>query len=218
MQTLSRLGYEWRLPIMLKHYYGYTYDKIADMIDIPPGTVKSRLPEEQRHQAGIIRRQGEKLRSLVSDLNLVSMLEYEMQLLHLKYIRLSVLGRQVVTEFLNHGLDDRYDIELKLADEAVRIYGDEKLPLRAISNLVQNSVRHNSQSCKITIETSLSQDRSQYRIIVRDNGRGIPQERLAEITELHFLQGESALPSKVTVWGSRWWQGLRRHITATSFL
>ena len=146
----------------------------------------SDLPEEQRHQAGIIRRQGEKLRSLVSDLNLVSMLEYEMQPLHLKHIRLSVLARQVVTEFLNNGLDDRYDIELKLADEAVQIHGDEKLLLRAISNLVQNSVRHNSQGCKIIIEASLSKDRSQYLFIVRDNGRGIPQEQLAEITELYF--------------------------------
>ncbi|NOU64078.1 sensor histidine kinase [Paenibacillus sp. LMG 31461] len=146
----------------------------------------SDLPEEQRHQAGIIRRQGEKLRSLVSDLNLVSMLEYEMQPLQLKHIRLSVLARQVVTEFLNNGLDDRYDIELKLADEAVQINGDAKLLLRAISNLVQNSVRHNSQGCKIIIKASLSNDRSQYRFIVRDTGRGIPQEQLAEITELHF--------------------------------
>lgn len=43
MQALSRLGYEWRLPILLKHFYGYAYDEIADMMDIPPGTVKSRI-------------------------------------------------------------------------------------------------------------------------------------------------------------------------------
>ncbi|PQP88649.1 RNA polymerase sigma factor SigY [Paenibacillus sp. AR247] len=43
IQALSRLGYEWRLPILLKHYYGYTYDEIADMMGIPPGTVKSRI-------------------------------------------------------------------------------------------------------------------------------------------------------------------------------
>ncbi|GIO38360.1 two-component sensor histidine kinase [Paenibacillus antibioticophila] len=144
------------------------------------------LPEEQRHQAGIIRRQGEKLRSLVSDLNLVSMLEYEMQPLQLKHIRLAVLARQVATEFLNNGLDDRYVIELKMTDEAVQIKGDEKLLLRAISNLIQNSMLHNPQGCEIILETSLSEDRSQYRFIVRDNGRGIPQEQLAEITELPY--------------------------------
>lgn len=146
----------------------------------------SDLPTEQRHLAGIIRSQGEKLRSLVSDLNLVSMLEYEMQPLHLKSIRLSVLARQVVAEFLNNGLDDRYDIELKLAEEAVKINGDEKLLLRAINNLVQNSVRHNPQGCEIILETSLSEDCSQYCFIVRDNGQGIPQEKLTDIIELPY--------------------------------
>ncbi|KLV26959.1 histidine kinase [Niallia circulans] len=146
----------------------------------------SELPMEQRYQAGIIRRQGEKLRSLVSDLNLVSMLEYEMQPLHLKSIRLSVLARQVVAEFLNSGLDDQYEIELKLAEEAVKITGDEKLLLRAIRNLVNNSVRHNPQGCKIILETFLSEDSSRYFFVVSDNGRGIPQEKLAEITELPY--------------------------------
>lgn len=146
----------------------------------------SELPSEQRHQAGIIRRQGEKLRSLVNDLNLVSMLEYEMQPLNLKHIRPSVLARQVAAEFLNNGLDDRYDIDLKLTVEAVQIIGDEKLLIRAISNLVQNSVRHNPQGCEIILETNLSKDQSQYHFIVRDNGRGIPQEQLTEITELPY--------------------------------
>ncbi|MWV46814.1 RNA polymerase sigma factor SigY [Paenibacillus sp. HJL G12] len=43
VQALSLLTYEWRLPILLKHYYGYTYDEIAEIMDIPPGTVKSRI-------------------------------------------------------------------------------------------------------------------------------------------------------------------------------
>lgn len=43
VQALSGLSYEWRLPILLKHYYGYSYDEIADIMDIAPGTVKSRV-------------------------------------------------------------------------------------------------------------------------------------------------------------------------------
>lgn len=146
----------------------------------------SELPNEQRQQAGIIRRQGEKMRSLVSDLNLVSMLEYEMQPLNLKRVRLSVLARQVVADFLNSGVDERYDLELKLADEEVQINGDEKLLQRAISNLVQNSVHHNPHGCGIVLETSLSKDYTKYCFVVRDNGRGIPQEQLTEITELPY--------------------------------
>lgn len=144
------------------------------------------VPAESRHQAGIIRRQGEKLRSLVSDLNLVSMLEYEMHPLRMKPVRLSVLARQVAADCLNDGLDERYELVLNLEDEAVRINGDEKLLLRAIGNLVQNSIRHNPEGCKIVIETSLLKGRSRYCLAVKDDGRGIPQHRLAEITELPY--------------------------------
>lgn len=146
----------------------------------------SDLPEEQRHQAGIIRRQGEKLRSLVSDLNLVSMLEYEMQPLHLKNIRLSVLARQIATDFLNNGIEERYSIDLKLGTEAAQIMGDEKLLFRAINNLIQNSMHHNSEGCEIILETNLSKDGSKYRFIVTDDGQGISQETLKDITELPY--------------------------------
>lgn len=147
------------------------------------------LPQEQRQQAGIIRRQGERLRSLVSDLNLVSMLEYEMQPLHLKAVRLSVLARQVVADLLNDGLGDDYAIELALSDEAAAIDGDEKLLLRAIHNLVHNSVRHNPQSCTIRLETWPDKDTGWYHLSVTDTGRGIAGEQLARITELPYSLG-----------------------------
>jgi len=146
----------------------------------------SDLPQEQRAQAAIIRRQGEKLRSLISDLNLVSLLEYEMQPLNMRPLRLSALARQAVADFLNNGLGSQYDIDLKLTEEAIRINGDEKLLLRAINNLVQNCVRHNPQGCSITVETSLDNSRAQYLLIIRDNGKGISIDQLEMITELPY--------------------------------
>ena len=43
LSALGRLSEEVRLPIILKHYYGYSYDEIGQMTDLPPGTVKSRV-------------------------------------------------------------------------------------------------------------------------------------------------------------------------------
>lgn len=144
------------------------------------------LPEEQRGQAAIIRRQGEQLRSLVNDLNLVSMLEYDMQPLRLKPVRLSVLARRTAADIMNGGLDESYSLELNLEDEATQILGDEKLLLRAIANLVHNSIRHNPKGCTITLAASLSADPSFYRLAVSDNGRGMTPEQLADATELPF--------------------------------
>ncbi|WP_232698537.1 sensor histidine kinase [Brevibacillus daliensis] len=147
------------------------------------------VPGEQRLQAGIIRRQGEKLRSLINDLNLVSMLEYEMQPLNVKVIRLSVIARQVVSEFLNNGLDDTYIIHLHISDESIKVKADEKLLLRAITNLVQNSISHNPEGCEIFLETSLSSDHLTCQFIVSDHGRGIPQEEYSDLMELPYSSG-----------------------------
>ena len=43
LDALSRMSEETRMPVILKHYYGYSQREIADMMDIPEGTVKSRI-------------------------------------------------------------------------------------------------------------------------------------------------------------------------------
>lgn len=43
IEALSRLSYDIRVPVILKHYYGYSYEEIAGMIGIAEGTVKSRV-------------------------------------------------------------------------------------------------------------------------------------------------------------------------------
>ncbi|RSK28693.1 RNA polymerase sigma factor SigY [Bacillus sp. HMF5848] len=43
LTALSHLPDTVRIPIILKHYYGYEYEEIAQMLHIPQGTVKSRV-------------------------------------------------------------------------------------------------------------------------------------------------------------------------------
>ena len=146
----------------------------------------ANLPSESRKQAGIIRKQAENLRSLISDLNLVSMLEYEMQPLHKKPLRLSALARELATEFLNNGLDERYSIEVEIGDESIQVYGDERLLKRALTNLIQNSIEHNPEGCTITLKTALDQTCQTGRFIVEDNGKGIPQHLIPELLALPY--------------------------------
>lgn len=141
------------------------------------------LDDEYRKQASIIRQQAQKLGSLVNDLNLVSMLEYEMQPLDLKPIRLSAIARQIATEFLNGGLDEKYAIELDLT-ENLFINGDKKLFIRAITNLVQNSITHNPQGCQICIQTTM--DETNCHFVVIDNGKGISKSEIPNLTELPY--------------------------------
>ena len=43
MDSLAKLSDDVRIPIVLKHYYGYSYEEISEMIGIATGTVKSRV-------------------------------------------------------------------------------------------------------------------------------------------------------------------------------
>ena len=43
LEALSKLSDDIRLPIVLKHYYGFSYEEISGMVKLPEGTVKSRV-------------------------------------------------------------------------------------------------------------------------------------------------------------------------------
>ncbi|WYP26734.1 RNA polymerase sigma factor SigY [Alkalihalobacillus sp. FSL W8-0930] len=43
LDVLAELSVEIRMPIVLKHYYGYSYEEIGKMMGIAEGTVKSRV-------------------------------------------------------------------------------------------------------------------------------------------------------------------------------
>ncbi|AJS60124.1 RNA polymerase sigma factor SigY [Paenibacillus sp. IHBB 10380] len=48
LESLAGLSREHRVSVLLKHYYGYTYEEIGDMLAIPSGTVKSRVAKGVR--------------------------------------------------------------------------------------------------------------------------------------------------------------------------
>ncbi|MDD9270606.1 RNA polymerase sigma factor SigY [Paenibacillus sp. GCM10023248] len=43
LNALAELPQDSRIPVILKHYYGYTYEEIGEMLDIAEGTAKSRV-------------------------------------------------------------------------------------------------------------------------------------------------------------------------------
>jgi signal transduction histidine kinase len=147
------------------------------------------LPPAKREQAGIIRRQSERIKTLVSDLNLASKLEYDMQPIRQNSLVPAVLLREVVADFLNSGLDDRYTVDVEIAENAQNalIIGDEELLRRAVSNLITNSIRHNSNGCAINITLEKGLGNCILRIF--DNGTGFPQTVLEDLNQAQDTAG-----------------------------
>ena len=84
------------------------------------------LPEEARKEAGIIREQSLKIKTLIEDLNLTSKLEYHMQPLRVKDFMPAALLRQAVVSVLNSGQQGNCGLETEIDDalEPVVMRGD----------------------------------------------------------------------------------------------
>ena len=174
---ISGVSHDIRTPLSM--IMGYTA-RIAE---------NKNASEDIREQAEIVQRQSTKIKELVQDLNLVSQLEYEMQPLHKEQIRLSKLVRSYAAELLNSGISEAYTIEIDIAPEAENALFecDTHLISRAVNNLVQNSINHNPQGCKIRI--SLKNTDEMLILTVSDNGAGLPPKKLQELEEKpHYME------------------------------
>lgn len=155
------------------------------------------LPPEARKQVGIIRRESEKMKRLIDDLNLTTKLEYALQPVHFKDVDWVEISRQAVSEVLNSGLDSRYEIVFAETQpgRSIHLLGDDGLLRRMLDNLLRNSITHNPQGCKIVL--SVGEENGRCLCAVSDDGVGIAQERLkalnrgADITSTQNSDGKS---------------------------
>lgn len=136
------------------------------------------LPPNARKQAGIIRRESEKMKRLIDDLNLTTKLEYALQPVHFKDVNWVEASRQAVSEVLNSGLDSRYEIVFAEMQpgRSIHLLGDEGLLRRMLDNLLRNSITHNPQGCRIAV--SIGEENGRCICTISDNGMGIAPERL----------------------------------------
>lgn len=141
----------------------------------------NRLPIDARIQAGIICKQGERMRKLVANLNLASKLEYSMQPLNKTLMSPVELARQVMSDFLNNGLGEEFDMAFqtsKGAEEFI-IEGDSDLLARMLENLIHNSIIHNPSGCNIRIR--VTEHMNNIIISIEDTGSGISKSLLKSI-------------------------------------
>lgn len=190
---ISGISHDIRTPLSMVVGYG---EQLAE---------NEALSGEDRKYAAIITAQGLKIKKLIEDLNLISSLEYEMQPNNKKPLQISVLLRSVVSEILNSDLatirfsedpcgtrdlispseqnaSEKYEISLALRCGQAVVLGDESLLSRALYNLLQNSITHNENGCRIQV--SGSQQAKYVLITISDNGQGVPDNVLENLETL----------------------------------
>ena len=127
---ISGVSHDIRTPLSM--IMGYA-DRISSSLNVEENT---------RKQANIIKIQSVKIKNLVQDLNLVSQLNYNVQPVKQTPVHLCKMIREIVVEYLNNNLNNKFDFELNLDcnTEQISIIGDERLLYRAIQNIISNSI------------------------------------------------------------------------------
>ena len=126
------------------------------------------------------------MKDLINDLNLASKLEYDMQPLTMKQENAISIIRQIIVDFMNMNIDDKFPIEWKTADilSACYINADKDLLKRAISNLIQNSINHNENGC--VIYASVDDDNNACKICIEDSGIGASDEQIDRLNNTPY--------------------------------
>ena len=148
----------------------------------------SNLSEEMAKKLSVILKQSERIKNLINDLNLASKLEYNMQPFEKKKENAVAVVRQVIVDFLNMDIDEKFPIEWKTKNEFVSCFVnvDKNLIKRALANLIQNSINHNENGC--TIYVSVKEDEKNCIICVEDNGIGVSDEELEKLNNTpHYM-------------------------------
>lgn len=165
-EWIRGVSHDIRTPLSMT--LGYA-SELEDNCDLPP---------DARKQAGIIRRESEKIRRLIDDLNLTTKLEYALQPVHFKNVDWVEISRQAVSEVLNSGLDSRYEIVFAETQpgRSIQLGGDDRLLRRMLDNLIRNSITHNPQGCRISV--SVGEENERCLCAISDDGVGIAPDRL----------------------------------------
>ncbi len=148
----------------------------------------AHLTKDEQKMATVILHQSEKMRNLINDLNLASKLEYNMQPINPQKENAVAIVRQVIVDFINMDIEDKYPIEWKTNDElnSCFVQVDKDLLKRAVNNLIQNSINHNKNGCKIY--ASVCSYNNECIIAIDDNGVGASDEQIEKLNNTpHYM-------------------------------
>ncbi len=137
----------------------------------------SALTPEQQKRALCILRQSERMRDLVSGLNLASRLEYNMQPLHLRRENAAAIWRQAAADFVNADPAGQWSVRWLGEPGPCFVTADRELLQRAADNLLQNCMVHNETGCRIYL--SARREGKSCLLSVADDGAGVSKPELA---------------------------------------
>ena len=126
------------------------------------------------------------LSSMVENLHQATRLRHELDVTSGR-VELSDLVRRLERRFAIVGRHAGVEVAGNTPEEEVWVACTHALAERALSNLVQNAVEHNTEPGHVAIRLSLLDSGRRFELLVADDGPGLPKETLANLQRETFL-------------------------------
>ncbi len=171
-EFLSNISHELRTPLT---------SILAFVETLEDGAIDDK--ENNRRFLGVIRRNGERMHSLISDILELSLIESGKVSVEIRDVNLSNLVEQVFTDLSANAA--ARGIELISEVEANRIVNADAFRLeQMLTNLIDNAIKFNRPSGSVTV-ACIRQDKTDI-ISVSDTGEGIMTEHVPRIFERFY--------------------------------
>ncbi|MEM9194673.1 MAG: HAMP domain-containing sensor histidine kinase [Myxococcota bacterium] len=167
--------------------------EVAHDLRTPLASMHLALEELSQQSLGPERKEAQ--RALADAVYLSSMVENLHQATRLRH-EVDVSSGSVDMTDLIHRLEQRFaivgrhagvEVAANTPGQPVTVSCTPALAERAIANLVQNAVEHNNGPGHVAIALSLVDSGRRFRLIVADDGPGVPKETLASLQNESFL-------------------------------
>lgn len=145
---------------------------------------KDPQSENNKAKAEIIEKQGERIRNLITNLNISSKLDFGLDRFDSQNFKVAVKVRKILVDFINQEFDQNYTFDFDVEDNAqtITLFANEILFQRIIENLINNSTHHNPDGCNIRIKIKKSFEHSYSCIIeLSDDGVGVSDTELKKL-------------------------------------
>ena len=115
--------------------------------------------------------------------------EYKLKLVTVDYVEFI---RKILAEHYEEIEEKNFELNLKLPEREIMINIDNKLMTRAISNIIDNALKHNPRGTKLRLEI---EEEDEYVVLdIADNGLGIPERINTQVFDA-FVKGDESRKS-----------------------
>ncbi len=177
---VANISHELRTP--MTHIKGY--------LELMITSVLGPLTEDQHHGLQVMQKSSERLEKLIEDLLLFSEADKAEVALNLQPTDMHRLGQTLVNRAQVKVEEKHLQLELVTDQQLPKAIMDEEKISWVIGQLLDNAIKFTPANGKVQLR--FSSEAGFIKISVKDNGIGIPLERIDEVFEpFHQLDGSS---------------------------